>query len=384
MTKLLQVSNYYPPDVGGIENVARAVSAALRGCCTEEVLCFSHTRKGSREVRDGTKVTRCGTQVRLFSQQLSVRMPGLMRAALRGGRPDAVIVHAPNPFLEFLVLRYIPAGTRLIVWWHSDIVRQKLGDRVFRGMTRRLLARADAVAATSPNYVAGSRYLTEVSGKCTVIPNCVDTGRFAADDSVRAAAERIRTAHPGRIILAAVGRQVPYKGFVHLMRAMRLLDDRFILYLIGREGTATAQILREKESDPRMGGRVIMTGELPQEEIRAYLTACDIFCFPSVTRNEAFGLALAEAMYLGRPAVTFTVPGSGVNYVSLSGVTGLEVPNGDDKAFAEAILRLADDPALRGRLGQNAALRARELFLPAQFEAAVRRLVSGEGREVGR
>ena len=45
-----------------------------------------------------------------------------------------------------------------------------------------------------------------------------------------------------------------------------------------------------------------------------------IFCFPSITRNEAFGIALAEAMYCGKPAVTFTIEGSGVNFVSLDGV----------------------------------------------------------------
>ena len=39
-------------------------------------------------------------------------------------------------------------------------------------------------------------------------------------------------------------------------------------------------------------------------------------------------------MYCGTPAVTFTIPGSGVNWVSLNGETGIEVPNGDDKAFA--------------------------------------------------
>ena len=62
--------------------------------------------------------------------------------------------------------------------------------------------------------------------------------------------------------------------------------------------------------------------------------ACDVFCFPSVTKNEAFGIALAEGMYFGKPAVTFTIPGSGVNYVNLDGVTGIECKNADCKDYA--------------------------------------------------
>lgn len=43
-------------------------------------------------------------------------------------------------------------------------------------------------------------------------------------------------------------------------------------------------------------------------------------------------MALAEAMYCGNPAVIFTIHGSGINLVSLNGETGIEMPDGDDKA----------------------------------------------------
>ena len=84
----------------------------------------------------------------------------------------------------------------------------------------------------------------------------------------------------------------------------------------------------------------------------ACLLACDIFCFPSVTKNEAFGIALAEGMYFGKPAVTFTIPGSGVNYVNVKNVTGLECPNSDSVAYAKALEKLAADPALREKFGK--------------------------------
>jgi rhamnosyl/mannosyltransferase len=55
-------------------------------------------------------------------------------------------------------------------------------------------------------------------------------------------------------------------------------------------------------------------------------------------------------MHLGKPVVA-TRLGTGVEYVTLDGVTGLLVEPGSDAALADALNRLLADPALRTRLG---------------------------------
>ena len=97
------------------------------------------------------------------------------------------------------------------------------------------------------------------------------------------------------------------------------------------------------------------------------IRACDIYCFPSITKNEAFGLALADAMYYEKPAVTFTIPGSGVNYVSLDGVTGIEVENRNVEKYAEALKKLSTDKELRDQYGKAGKKRVIENFLDSQF-----------------
>ena len=72
-------------------------------------------------------------------------------------------------------------------------------------------------------------------------------------------------------------------------------------------------------------------------------------------------------MYCGKPAVTYTIKGSGVNYVSLGGETGIECANRDSKAYAEAIRTLGEDPELRARYGRAARRRVEENFLYKQF-----------------
>ena len=107
----------------------------------------------------------------------------------------------------------------------------------------------------------------------------------------------------------------------------------------------------------------------------AYYLVCDIFTFPSITKNEAFGIALAEGMYFNNPAVTFTIPGSGVNYVSIDGVTGIECPNGDIKAFADAMRVLQRNPELRKTYGISAKKRVEENFMYDQFRNQIKKLI---------
>jgi rhamnosyl/mannosyltransferase len=89
--------------------------------------------------------------------------------------------------------------------------------------------------------------------------------------------------------------------------------------------------------------RVKFIGRIPNEYLRCYYYASDIFAFTSCTKQEAFGIALAEAMYCGSVPVTFTIEGSGVNWVSVKDQTCLEVPLGDVEAYAAAIDKLLGD-----------------------------------------
>ena len=151
-------------------------------------------------------------------------------------------------------------------------------------------------------------------------------------------------------------------------QASRYLDDRFRIYITGK-GELTEKLKHEASSD----NKIQFLGSVPDDVLKAYLSAMDIFCFPSVTKNEAFGLALAEGMYYSKPAVTFTIEGSGVNFVNLNGITGIEVPNRDAKAYADAIKKLASNRELREQYGRNGRKRVVENFLDKQFRENTRR-----------
>ena len=371
--RILQISNYYAPELGGIEKIAQAISSSIEDKSQIRVVCFTHQKKSRTDEIEGVRIRRIGTQLNAFSQQLSVHAYTIIKKEIKDFVPDVIIIHLPNPFLAAIILRIIPKNVKLIAYWHSDIVKQKIGEKIFHGLTVRLLRRAQVIIATSPNYVEGSNYLSMFKDKCRVVPNCIEENALVIDEDTETIVEKLRKQYEGKTLCVCVGRQVPYKGFEYAVQAFSLLDDSsYELVLIGREGESTPKI---KQLSTGMSN-IKMIGEADFKTLKAYLSACDIFCFPSITKNEAFGIALAEGMYFGKPAITFTIPGSGVNYVNIHMQTGIEVPNRDVKAYADAVRFLAEQEDKREEYGEAAGKRVRELFLLSQYSANILQVLS--------
>ena len=375
--KILHISNYYYPHIGGIEQVARDTVNAIGGDAEQRVFCFHHEKRDERGEVDGIPVIRAGSFVKVASQSLSFSYGTLLKREIGDFAPDVIVFHFPNPFAAHYLLKCLKGRkTKLILWWHLDIIKQKLLKKLFRGQTIRLLKRADKIVATSPDYIEGSEFLPAFREKCTVIPNCAADSRVTLTEEERLRAEAIRQENAGKFLLFAVGRHVPYKGMEYLVRASKLLGDGCSV-CIGGEGELTPSLKALAEGDEK----VRFLGRISDSELKAYLAACDVFCFPSITKNEAFGIALAEAMAFAKPSVTFTIKGSGVNYVSLNGVTGIEVANGDVEAYAAAIRTLKEDAALREKFGREAFRREQELFTEKAFHCNVRALFGLAGGE---
>jgi rhamnosyl/mannosyltransferase len=372
--KILQISNYIYPNIGGIEQVARDIANTLTaaGNYEQKVICFNETARDGNyicnrketvhDIVDGVEVVRCGCITKKFSQSISLTFANELKKVMNTFKPDVVIFHYPNPFEAIFLLPYLKRDFKFVLYWHLDIVKQKVLGKLFNGQTTKLLERADAVIATSPLYIEGSPFLRKYKTKCKVIPNCISETRLTVTEAIRQKAKEIRACNEGKIICFGVGRHIPYKGFKYLVDASKYLDDRFVIY-IGGKGELTDELKVQAAGDKK----IVFLGRVSDEDLLAYYLAMDIFCFPSITKNEAFGIALAEGMYFGKPAVTFTIPGSGVNYVNLKDVTGLEAVNGDSQEYAKAMERLAEDPSLRARLGSKARERVKRLFLTGTF-----------------
>lgn len=370
MKKILHVSKYYYPFRGGTEQIAQDCVNALLEDYKQKVFCFNHESGDGVEQIDGVDVIRCNCFAKISSQSISLSYRKRLKEIIKSFNPDIIIFHYPNPFATLWLLRYLPPKVKLVIYWHLDIVKQKFLGKFFVFQNWRLLDRANLILATSHKYIEGSKYLSKYRCKCKVVPNCINEDRLKLTATSKKIAEKIKIDNKEKIICLAVGRHTEYKGFKYLIQASKLLDDKFVIYILGK-GEQTKELKKEAGKDKK----VRFLGTVSDDELKAYLSCMDIFCFPSITKNEAFGLALAEGMYFEKPTVTFTIPGSGVNYVSVDGVTGIEVENKNVKKYAEAIIKLADDKKLREAYGQAGKKRVIENFLNSQFSDNIKRVL---------
>ena len=372
MKKVLHISKYYYPFRGGTEQIAQDCVNSLMGQYEQRVFCFNDGKDDLTDEVDGIEIIRAGCFAKVASQSLSTSYGKLLKKTISSFCPDIIIFHYPNPFAAIYLLRYIPTNCKLAIYWHLDIVKQKLLKQLFIGQNKKLVSRADVLIATSPTYVDGSPWLSSAREKCAVVPNCINVERLLGGPEVDKKAAEIREQNVGKTICLAVGRHTEYKGFKYLIQAAHLLDDSFQIFITGK-GEETENLKAEAGDDKK----IHFLGLVDDVELKGYLTAMDIFCFPSITKNEAFGLALAEGMYYGKPAVTFTIPGSGVNYVCLNGEDGIEAPNRNVKAYAEALKKLAADEDMRKKMGAAGKKRVEDNFLNTQFKGNILRVIDG-------
>lgn len=370
--KILHITLYYPPHVGGIEQVTHDVVSALKDEHEQLVLCFNNRNKDILSTVDGVGVIRVGTVAKIKSQPFSDHFGISLSKVMKSFNPELIIFHYPNPLASHHLIKLIKKypNVKLITFWHLDITRQKFLKQFFHTQTIQLLKRSEMILATSPNYISNSEYLTMYKDKCKVIPLCVSKGKMVLSENHDDLVKQIKEENKDKIICFSLGRHVPYKGTEYLIRASKLLDDNYRIY-IGGKGKLTDSLKELAKGDDK----IKFLGRAPDDLTSAYLDACDIFCFPSITKNEAFGIALAEAMHYGKPVVTFNIPGSGVNFVSIKDETGLEVTNSDYEEFAKAIKTLGDNADLRDKLGKAAKERADSMFMFTQFKDNVKKVI---------
>ena len=362
--RVLHISKYYYPYLGGTESVCQDIVEGLKEY-ENRVICFNDSNRTVCCEINGIQILRIGCFMKVASQSCSLFYYYYLKRNIQSWQPDIIHFHHPNPFVAFLLVRLIPANTKLIVHWHLDITKQKYIYPLVKRNERRLLERADSVIVTSPQYRDASLPLKPFLQKVKVVDNGINIHRFDLQCNDEMRIKDIHKKYHYKRLIFFVGRHVEYKGLRYLIEAEKYVTTDCHIVIAG-QGPLTEELKAKANL-----GRVSFVGRLSNDDLRCYLHAADVFAFPSITKNEAFGLALAEAMYCRCPAVTFYIEGSGVNWVSLNGVTGIEVDNSDSKKYASAIDKLLRDDLLRKQYADAARKRVVEYFtIEKEQEAA--------------
>ncbi|MEO6212392.1 MAG: glycosyltransferase [Vicinamibacterales bacterium] len=356
--RVLHVGKFYPPVSGGMERVLQLLCEREQAEVDTRVLVANTGPATVRETIDGVSITRVANIGTAGSVAVCPSLPLWLSRA----RADVIVIHEPNPMglLAYALAR--PAG-RLIVWFHSEVVRARWQYALmYRPWFAYAMRRASRVIVASPPMIAAEQ-LQGFQATVAVIPYGVDDTRLAPSREVSARAAQLRAAHKGPLILF-VGRMVPYKGLDVLLRAMVGVSATAVLVGDGPQRGALEALARELG----IASKVLFVGEVDEPGLVAWYHACDLFVLPSTTRAEAFGVVQTEAMACGKPVVSTAVP-SGVPWVNRDGETGFVVPPGDPGALASVLTRLASDGALREAMGERGRRRVQDEFTADRMAA---------------
>ena len=342
--RILQVNKFYGHVTGGVERVTQQVSEGLKDRADIRVLACKKKGRTETEVLNGVEVCQAGSLGVLFSMPLSISFFRHFRKMAASA--DLVQLHMPFPLGDLALLLSGYRG-KVVLWWHSDIVRQKKLMPLYKPLMKWTLRRADAVIAATKGNLLGSKYLRPYAKKCVIIPYGVKPAEEAAPRQAGAETEFL-----------FVGRLVYYKGVEVLLEAFAKTEASR-LTLVG-EGVLK-DALEARAQALGIADRVQFKSGLSDEEVEEELRRCDVLVLPSVENSEAFGLVQIEAMAQGKPVINTWLP-TGVPNVSRSGRTGLTTAPGNAEALAAAMRELAADPAERAEMGRAARERVRKKF----------------------
>lgn len=359
--RVLQVNKLYYPVTGGIERVVQQLAEGL--CEDTDTKVLVCRRKGRTIVEQiaGIEVTRASSMGMLSSLPLSVSFLWKFRRMAKDR--DIIHIHMPFPLGDLACFLSGYKG-RVILWWHSDIVRQKKLMKLYRPLMEWLLRRADCIVVATQGHIDGSKYLKPYQEKCRIIPFGVDlkiekeADRWYEEGRLLERSEE----KPDAVKFLFVGRLVYYKGCRTMIEAFVQAakgNSRIQLDIVGT-GSLEPELKKQTE-ELGLTDRIYFHADVSDDELIQYFKECDVFVLPSLQRSEAFGLVQIEAMAFGKPVINTKLP-SGVPYVSLHGETGLTVEPGNTAELAEAMQYLAEHPAERCRMGERARVRMEEQF----------------------
>jgi phosphatidylinositol alpha-1,6-mannosyltransferase len=351
MSRVLLVTNDFPPRRGGIQSYLQELVVHLTDTGGHTLTVYAPKWKGSDEFDRAAayEVVRHPTTLMLPEPSVAKRM----RQLIERHSADTVWFGAAAPLALMAPLARDAGAGRVIASTHGHEVGWSMLP-LARTALRRIGSGTDAVTYIS-NYTR-RRFASAFGPRAALehLPAGVDTERFAPDEVARAEL-RARYRLGDRPVVVCLSRLVPRKGQDMLIRAMpairqRVSDAALVIVGGGPYGTS----LRRLAHDFGVSDHVVFTDAVPSDELPAHHAMADVFAMPCRTRGagldvEGLGIVYLEASASGVPVVAGR--SGGAPETVLDDQTGLVVDGWDVGAIAATVSELLADPARAARMG---------------------------------
>lgn len=351
--KILHIYKSYYKSYGGIEQFINTITSNdLEN--NHDILCVSNKNQVIYNKPHGKILTFKKTfqfASNPFSFSLFMNMKKLLNAY------DIIHIHYPFPTIDiyFYFLNIYYKEKKIIITYHSDIVRQKILNFFYAFFRRKLFKKSAIIIGTSKVYIDTSP-LKKIFNKITtyIIPIGIRKKSFIKRDI-----SRFKSLPKKFFLFVGVHRY--YKGLDILLKAITNTD---IPVVIAGTGPETKKLLRIKTIFKI--DNAIFVGKVSDEEKYFLINRCYALVFPSNARSEAFGISILEAYSQKKSVITSDIE-SGMKFVNLNNVTGLSFSNNDSNSLLKKMIYLYENKGINKYLSSNAYQRFNNLFTEKNF-----------------
>ncbi|MES2695711.1 MAG: glycosyltransferase [Verrucomicrobiota bacterium] len=373
--KICMMTNTYLPHVGG---VARSVSTFAQEYqrLGHEVLVVAPEFDGKPLApRAEAMVERIPSLRNFNGSEFSVRLPLATALSDRLEAFQADMMHAHHPFLlGDTALRVAMNKNVPIIFTHHTRYEDYTHYVPFSETLREVAVEVpthfanlcDGVIAPSES-IAKMIKKRGVTSPISVIPTGIDVEAFGSADGTKFR-EKLKIPRDA-VVIGHVGRLAQEKNLGYMAEAVakHLKASPEARFLVVGDGPGREEMQKVFE-EHQVADRLILAGKRTGRVLREAYRAMDIFAFAS--KSETQGMVVAEAMAAGMPVVALNA--NGVREVVRDGTNGLLLPaNASTDTFAEALGRIASDPALRKQMAEGAKKTAKEFSLERSAERAL-------------
>ena len=286
---------------------------------------------------------------------------GLLRLTryLRRERIDLIHTHLFEPSAVGLSAGVLAATRGRVMTRHHSNYHTRIGKKWHVRVDQLCNRLSHAVIAVSQHT---ADHIVREEGapreKVRVVMNGIDFSRVKTTDSDAPARLRQKWCSDGGHLLVLPGRLHPEKGHTYFFQALPVIRERLTCPVVAVVAGTGPFERAYREEVRALGCEEIVRFVGFRRDIADIIAAADLAVLPSVA--EAFGLVVAEALYLGTPIVATQV--GGIPEIVENGVDGVLVPPADSKALADAIVNLLSNHDRRRGLASAGNERMRERF----------------------
>ncbi len=343
--KLVMVTPYFPPHIGGVEQYSHHLALALAGTGRWNVTVLTTRGRGMAPTmteRDGLRIVQLGWWARYSYTPFSPLWIWQIRQILKRENPDVINAHTPVPILSD-VAAAVARDPLFLLTYHAVSLEKdagKLFDTVrhlYAFVENTTLKRADAVLAVC-DVVAGE------------LEDRTPTPVFRFGNAVRRADLSEEPPQPTDghfVFLARLDKEHEWKGLEAVLNAVCLCPQATLT--VAGDGDLRVFYAR-RAAELGVSHRVTFRGTVGGDEKRALIrSAIAIIAYPTTRNDGGFPTVVLEAWANAVPVLVSDI--GSLHDAVRAGVDGWVIPPGDPPRLAQAMQGLMRDPALARAMG---------------------------------